>query len=276
MATHRVLSSHELVSEIFSTLPLQKILDDLTKVNSLFRTEAIHTAVARFSTMLNPYVADHVNAIIDLLREQRSIIIGSCALHVLLGLPSWKPRNLNIVVPRDAVNIFITFFNSKGYSPTQVRVPAHLLHYVSRSFRCDSAVHRPTVTITESIDSSALTPFLASDCTAEFVFMTGGGIASFYPSLTSSHIALRSPDMRGVPSVTRSLVERGFVLKHTFEHDPHEVCPSAWRRVNGLRGIWVRDWDRRNSAHDIIVGEHHRWRLGTVCTHPDCLLATRR
>ncbi|KAH7905423.1 hypothetical protein BJ138DRAFT_1229815 [Hygrophoropsis aurantiaca] len=237
-ANHKVLSSRYLLSQILSFLSLPEILDNASQVNKTFKSEANYTAVARFSSIVSPYVSDHVHALADLLRENRGIIVGSCALKMLLSHQPWRPHNLNIIVPRDSVNIFLTFFNSKRYSPTQAAVTPHLKNYVSRYFVCEH-LDRPPVTIAESMDNSALTPFLAASCTAEFVCMTGGGLASMYTAHTSSNLALRSPLTRGVPSVWTTMVDRGFVVKTTSQQHPHDICPALWRRVNGLRDIWA-------------------------------------
>ncbi|KAH7906871.1 hypothetical protein BJ138DRAFT_1117190 [Hygrophoropsis aurantiaca] len=269
-ARQKVLSSHYLLSEILSYLSLPDIIDKMKHINRIFEMEARHTAVARFASIVRPYIGDHVHALVDLLRENRGIITGSCALKMLLPHQKWQPNNLNIIVPRNAVNIFLTFFNSKQYSPTQVAIAPHLTHYASRVFRCDHLT-RSLVTITESKDSSALTPFLASSCTTEFICMTGGGLADIYPDLSARRVALQSPrSSMGVPSVTRTLATRGFVVKTTTEHVPHDPCPIAWRRINGLRGIWIEDWDEGNTIKDVFLGEHHRWRLDTECMHPAC------
>ncbi|KAH7905488.1 hypothetical protein BJ138DRAFT_1118426 [Hygrophoropsis aurantiaca] len=270
-ASRKALSCAEIISEILSSLPLPDVIQRSIQVNRIFQSEAKHTAVSRFASIVRPYVADHVHALVDLLRENRSLIVGSCALKMLLSDEGWEPRNLNILVPRNNVNIFLTFFNSKHYSPTQIPVAPHLVHYASRAFFCEHSSQKPII-ITESIDDSVLTPLLASTCTAEFICMTGGGLADIYPHLSSRRIALRSSRTIKEPtSFSKSLMERGFDVKSSSEYMPHDVCPIVWRRINGLRGIWIKDWDASNSVKDIFLGEHHRWCLDTQCLNPECL-----
>ncbi|KAH7904716.1 hypothetical protein BJ138DRAFT_871302 [Hygrophoropsis aurantiaca] len=268
-AARKVLNCHDIISLIMRHLPLHDILDNASNVNNVFRVEAKHTAVSRFFSITCPYVGNHVHSLKDLLRENRSIIVGSCALKMMLPEQSWTPKNLNIIVPRNSINIFFMFFNSRGYSPTQKPVSPHLRSYASRLFTCEHQ-DRPPVTLMESIDDSVLTPFLAASCTAEFTCMTGGGLACMYPTQTFARLALHSPRNGNMQSVCTSLVERGFIVKSTSDHLPHDICPLTWRRVHGLRGIWVKNWSNVDSAVDVFIGEHHRWRLGIHCTNPTC------
>ncbi|KAH7907431.1 hypothetical protein BJ138DRAFT_1116697 [Hygrophoropsis aurantiaca] len=268
-ADERVLSSGDLVSQILSCLSLRDILDNAALVNTTFQIEAKYTAVARFSSILSPYVSDHVHALVDLLNGTRSIVVGSCALKMFQPPSSWQPNNLNIIVPRNSLNKFMMFFNSKRYSPVRLPVAPHLTHYLSQYFLLQHSERRP-VSIAESMDDTVLTPFLAASCTAEFICMTGGGLACMYPMQTSSNLALRSPSNRGIASVWETLKDRGFCLKTTLQHRPHDVCPAKWRRINGLRDTWIKEWEELNSVLCIFIGEHHRWRLGTPCTNFRC------
>ncbi len=76
---------------------------------------------SRLKVLIRPYVPSHLlQQFFAVLDKTSSLIAGSTALAVLTPMSQWKPRDVNILVPRDQLQRWVSLFKSVQYSVASV------------------------------------------------------------------------------------------------------------------------------------------------------------
>jgi hypothetical protein len=204
----------------------------------------------------------------------RGVIHGSVALANLMTATDcrhWKPKNLNIALPRSGEGALEDFLRNVGYVRHHQHVPRHWRQSAKKIAVWCSPFCTCEIWVTRSVDDSVFPLVFGSTSTATMTFITRCQVFNFYPRLIDEKRAVYgmfSPDA----SAKHNHRLWGINLKPTASRWPAacpEACGQLRRRVRGRRGIMAIIW---NAGQDSVAAEEtpYVWWLGNNCTNPTC------
>jgi hypothetical protein len=221
-----------LVRLVYEHLPL--LSDVLALRNTCHSVRDIGSSILskRFDDMVEPYVGTHLTQLRYLMHGTHAVIVGSCAMQMLLG-NDVVTRDLNILVAhggRVAMHSFI------AHTLHYQRVYNVHINYIYKDctsnfdkYQCGECI----ITLTEAAEDGLFKVILSSPTTADMTFMTVGGLAVLYPEWTLhrttviNHTVLSAEASKNVGCIEQGLwqVERGAA----FLGKPcRSLCPSLW------------------------------------------------
>jgi len=211
------------------------------------------------------------------------LITGSCALRMVLPRSSYRPRDLNLLVPITAfedVNHFLTqtLAYARVTSAPHPAVKGHIADFgkFQKGPRC--------ITVSAAFwDRDILDITLASPTTAGMIVMTAGAIALFYPDLTLQKIGLarqRRWEMTGTEPLG-NVSELGFAVRENIaflEGPCGKLCPSKWHTPRDISNstLKILTWDTRFPVREYVRTSDVEWRLEPMCSNPSCLFFDNR
>ncbi|KAG0702156.1 hypothetical protein DFH29DRAFT_999532 [Suillus ampliporus] len=229
----------------------------------------------RFNTILDPFIAQFYWEFYQTLQHMKAIIVGSCALDMILGTRNTPPRDLNIVVPHGSLSLMETFIRDVLSYHSIATVCHPSLSFVVHDF-CKYGRQGKVITITEPKRlMHPLHVVLNGPSTADMTFITAGGAVSFYPELTRNYHTVKTVSGEGIGTGQKL----GSIGKDRFDvhpdisflnHSCHELCPSLWRHLSNHKEFITVDWDRRFSAKSILYDTDIEWHLNDYCFNPKC------
>ncbi|KAG0696822.1 hypothetical protein DFH29DRAFT_1004227 [Suillus ampliporus] len=107
-SSNKVLFNVNLLNMILLLLFLPE-LHSLGQTCKILRKEELSMILRRFNTILNPFTAQFYWEFYQTLQHMKAIIVGSCALDMMLGTRNTPPRDLNIVVPHGSLSLMEMF-----------------------------------------------------------------------------------------------------------------------------------------------------------------------
>ncbi|KAG0707646.1 hypothetical protein DFH29DRAFT_871301 [Suillus ampliporus] len=262
MQTNKVPSSNKVlfnVNLLNMILPLLFLpeLHSLGQTCKILHKEELLMILHRFNTILDPFTAQFYWEFYQTLQHMKAIIVGSCALDMMLGTRNTLPRDLNIVVSHGSLSLMETFIKD-------------VLSY-------HSIATGKVITITEAKRlMHPLHVVLNGPSTVDMMFITAGGAVSFYPELTRNYHTIKTMSGEGIGTGQKL----GSIGKDRFDVHPnisflnrpcHELCPSLWRHLSNHKEFITVDWDQRFSAKSILYNTDIEWHLNNYCFNPNCL-----
>lgn len=211
------------------------------------------------------------------LAAEGAVITGPITLALMIPEEAcwWVPDTLDIIVPsgrRDAVEVLMKRHGFQGERKTQTRDKAKTNRAL---YLFSGQANDAGVNITESNDDGVIKPILNCGNTAMMNMLTPYSITSFYPKLTSQGKTLLGPRWKTVDEediIRESKYDLSASICTRFWEKPcgYEVCPAIGRRVRGLRGIAVWNWDGGDCETHVLHDAHVRWAVNKFCYNMAC------
>ncbi|KAG1876932.1 hypothetical protein C8R48DRAFT_668950 [Suillus tomentosus] len=234
----------------------------------------------RFNHIIKRFTSIHCSRFHQVLHRARGIIVGSCALEMLLGHGGTphahcQPRDLNLVVPYGNLVLMENFImDTIGFRALPATLHPTLTMHVHdfRRYGFDGDI----ITVSESrFDINVLEVVLNGPSTADMTFMSCGGLTTFYPELTLKYMGVRSQNGQKIqPGQSFGSVGKGAIdiRRHTsFLNKPcHSSCPVLWRRVGDRCDYLTVEWDTRYEFNSFLHDNDTEWRLDVDCLNERC------
>ncbi|KAG1888538.1 hypothetical protein F4604DRAFT_1674222 [Suillus subluteus] len=258
----------ELVEEVFHNLPV--LPHAIAWGDSCHMTQACKEKIIskHFRSIVEPFVPDNFEQLCNILYDSKAVITGSCAITMLLGPGDHVPHDLNILVNHSTFPLIDAFFQFMlAYEWVDRDVEPHdAFGGVLECFMCYK-MGNTIITVSSVNDNSLFKAVLAAPSTVDMIFMSPGGLCTFYPKLTLKHNAILS-SMGLLVEPERSI---GSVWSTHFEvHDDARfltsqcglTCPSLWRNLT-VEMCWKHDTETLLFATEVsndregFVGKEH-------------------
>ncbi|KAH6869476.1 hypothetical protein BKA70DRAFT_1451946 [Coprinopsis sp. MPI-PUGE-AT-0042] len=177
--------------------------------------------------------------------------------------PLHRPKDLNLILPAGQREGMTCILNKMGYGAWTIEYSS--LHYegvlktITRGFRMGPLPQPASITLSESSTNSPLPVLLASPLTCQLNVASATKVYSFFPSLISVPVALRTDythSSRHDLTVWNSLSAR---VRKTVR-DPI----TASFRWNGGGGV------RKGSVDECMAKELIVWRFSVFCRNSYC------
>lgn len=274
MTMSKVLENLHLIDMVFDFLQLPDLLH-CGQASRAFRRTALAKTKTRYHNILFPFLNNHIYRFNYLLHHVSGMIIGSCALNMLLSTPTYPVHNLNLIVPYGGWRVMENFIlDILRYTRTPMNAHA-AMPIRGRRFRA-YGFQGLRITLTETTDQfDALQIVADSLTTLDMTVMTPGGIATFYPELTLNSIGylthsgerLQTGQPLGSMASPRFQIEQGTQF---LGRGCGLLCPALWRHVNNHEEYLAVDWDIRYSVKKTIQCSDLEWRMSTICRNKHC------
>lgn len=266
----------DILLEILGYLPLKDLLQ-YSQVHRDGRAPVRTVLRLRFKSAIRRYVDAEVLAFIDLMDEAGAVISGSTAVWMALAPTcDFRPKDLNVAVPKNKGDAVIDFFNRLGYTgasgvvePVMTRGVRFVTHLESKGRK---------VTVIESTTPSPFTPVISSHNTSQMNIATPHEILIMYPHLTLSstaHVGI-VPSLQGHSCYKRSAGIRMLVTEE-LKQPCGASCPALFRRVNGvddmLRASISEDSSKVSGLVMVAKAFPQKWRIQKLCHNRVCLVA---
>ncbi|KAH7905653.1 hypothetical protein BJ138DRAFT_1118274 [Hygrophoropsis aurantiaca] len=271
-----VMGNAEICDILLKMCPLQDILA-LGHTCTNLRPKAWQASQKRFHSLLLPFFPTNATEFPAILQRANGVITGSTALAMLFDpatIPK-RPNDLNLIVPKGACET-ISDWLTKNYYHKNDSYEAHRLLYLSvESFSTYSLGNR-VVTISEAVTSDILSVVVNCLSTADMTIMTGGGIATLYPSLTLTHNSILSDggEQAQLHEELLGSMSTGYVSVHRsskfLASSCKKMCPSSWRHAGSDDAINIMHWDIRYPINRIIQQSNADWRIKKKCDNQYC------
>ncbi|KAH6886130.1 hypothetical protein BKA70DRAFT_1444498 [Coprinopsis sp. MPI-PUGE-AT-0042] len=193
--------------------------------------------------------------------------------------PLHRPKDLNLILPAGQREGMTCILNKMGYGAWTIEYSS--LHYegvlktITRGFRMGPLPQPASITLSESSTNSPLPVLLASPLTCQLNVASATKVYSFFPSLVSVPVALRT-------DYTHSSV-----CRHSYAHIQTQTdnrgmtspcgthCPARVRKTvrdpitasfrwNGGGGV------RKGSVDECMAKELIVWRFSVFCRNSYC------
>ncbi|KAG2739405.1 hypothetical protein P692DRAFT_20368446 [Suillus brevipes Sb2] len=276
-ATEEILSAKELVLLILNPLNLRDILNAARTCKAMHDIalylidKNMHQIISRFIPS-----QQHHHQFFSILNAARGVIVGSCALNMILGTPSYPTKNLNIVVPKgelDAMEEFLTdrlFFKFVSGTSTMHRI----METTVKTF-CKYTHRGVSITLSEAKDKDVMQVILKSATTADMSFMTPGGAVTFYPEMTFDFVSCLTDTAKKMTENEKfgNMCHCRFHLEAStqfLERSCGSSCPALWRQSKNTNEYFAMNWDVRYNVRALLNDDNIEWRLGRICENPAC------
>jgi hypothetical protein len=213
-----------------------------------------------------------------IVHQTGTIITGSCALNMLLGLSyDSSSSDLNLIVPQHkfvAMDVFLQ--KVAGYVTAEGQMEPHssVAPSVSRFVRYRKS--HLSVSLTEAGVIGPIRVIACSDATADMTFMTAGGVATLYPDITLRGINIQSKStQQGHKGESRIGTAKSDVLgwetDTSFLKGPCGLsCPSLWRSIADYGPYGVFSWDARYDVKRVFGNCDVEFRVSDRCVNDHC------
>ncbi|KAG1748250.1 uncharacterized protein EDB91DRAFT_1244967 [Suillus paluster] len=238
--------------------------------------EELPLILRRFNTILYPFITQFNWEFYRTLQHMKAIIVGSCALDMMLGTRNTPPRDLNIVVPHGSLTLMETFIQNVLSYHSIAAVCHPSLSLVVHDFR-KYGRHRKIITVSKPKHlMHPLHVVLNSPSTSDMTFITAGGGVSFFSDLTREYHTLKTMSGEGVLTGQKlgSIGKERFDVHvdTSFLNGPcHHLCPALWRHLSNRKEYVTVDWDQRFSVKSILYDNDIEWCLNDYCFNRKCL-----
>ncbi|KAJ7154983.1 hypothetical protein C8R43DRAFT_1126373 [Mycena crocata] len=226
----------------------------------------------------------NVRDFFNVLEMSGSAISGSTVSYILT-FPyrhSWKPSNLNILVPKGNMAMWHGFFASIGLAVVEdpAGVGRKHRHTTLTYVIYQSKQNGFPIFLSESRNSSIITPLVGALSTFSANLATCSDIYCFYPDLTRQNRALEgwfpTPVRQAMAMYARGV--RSSFSSTGWDGPCGWACPALWREVKGLRGVGVFRHGGFNNQHKDgvstvgipVTNTALKWRIGDTCRNPHC------
>lgn len=242
------------------------------------RAVAFYIVNKRQQEILKPYMqSEQVHAKFLLtLGATRGVIVGSCALNMLLGTPYYPTNDLNIIVPRggfqDMSQFIVDHLMFTTGSSISHRVMNTLIHKFTQYSYLDAHI-----TLTESSDEANVMRIIVnSPTTADMTMMTSGGAVTLYPELTFEGVAYVThigQNLCGDEKLGSIGGCHRFELQRSTEflaRPCRSTCPALWRNTTNRLEYFVIQWSSHGNINTPLNDGGVEWRLAKYCQNSRC------
>lgn len=233
----------------------------------------------RLHHILEPWAGTHAHyhAFLHVLGAEGCVITGSCALAMLMGGVMCNPRDLNLIGRAESWEVMDKFIQET-------------LGYITIGERCHKALtcvvgnfrmyERNGRIITLSLAKSGLHILhvvFNAPSTADMIYMSGGGLSTFFFEWHQRRVAVYGHSARNVAW--------GDKLGHVG-HDHHnwtvthhtkflsgpclDFCPTLWHHIGSRKHQLNVDWDTTRSIRKVASKADIEWRLNSYCDNDEC------
>lgn len=236
--------------------------------------------------LLRPYAGDGLDAFQSTIARSGAVIIGWGALSLILRPNSWQVNNLNIVVPRGAVDELQHWLLHHGFATQPLHMTSiapsmqNFMNSHQTLYKCSTP--NLLINLTESVDDTVISVVLAGRSTMEMSYVTQGGIFCSHPRLTLDHVVrpgFLSKDEKMTRAEIDQYTDMGLLYGEGTAVQEGECrcdCPTLWRNVNDTKQVLLIDWTINQGAMDEhsplwhTNGQHHYWQLNRSCHNSHC------
>jgi hypothetical protein len=227
---------------------------------------------------LDRFFQESLDHFLSIMHQTGTIVTGSCALKMLLGLlHDSSSSDLNLVVPHNkffAMDVFLR--NVAGYGAVEGQMEPHssVAPSVARFVRYQKS--HLSVSLAQAGVIGPMRVIACSDATADMTFMTAGGVATWYPEFTLCGINMRSEKKKvGREGEGRIGSAKSDVLDlktdTSFLRGPcGRSCPSLWRSMADYGPYGVFSWDARYDVKRVFGKCDVEFRVSERCVNDDC------
>lgn len=174
-----VLWTPELVGLVMENQQLPDLLD-FAQTCRIARGVGLDMVTKRYQKMVTPFVKRHLQEFNNLLARTGSMITGSCALNVLLNMPSHPINDLNIITNAKGWKAMDDFFvNTLGYIRTE-QMAHPVLATRNHKWQMYSLNGREATLMGTKNPHDALQIIAKGPTTVEMTVMTARGVATLY------------------------------------------------------------------------------------------------
>lgn len=176
---------------------------DLMTVGQMCHTmHDLCSGIARhhLCTVLYPWTAGDVDALLTLMEDGRCVVTGSCVWTMWCGGHNHNPQDLNLVMPSDSFGVVAHFIHQTlGYNLTDVPCHTAIAHVVGRFHRYVQNGRAITLSGPKE-HQHPLHMILGAPLTTDMMVMTARGITIFYLAWMEAGLSLRSHSGKNVAS----------------------------------------------------------------------------
>lgn len=236
-------------------------------------------AQRRLHHVLEPWTGrlGHFQTFLDVLDDEGCVITGSCALAMLMGGDICHARDLNVIGRLESFQAIDKFIQeTMGYIATSetchkalTRIVGSFTMYRRNRRIITLSLARPGLHILHII--------LNAPSTVDMIYMTRGGLSTFYFEWLQKGVTVQGHSARYVPC--------GDKLGHVGHNDPHwtvaadtfflgapcnDLCPTLWNHIASGKHQLNIDWDARRSITRVALNADIEWRLNNYCDNVRC------
>jgi hypothetical protein len=231
----------------------------------------------RLRQILEPWTGRHFQLFLDFLRDEGCIVTGSCALAMLMGGELSNARDLNLVGRPESFSVCDKFIQeTMGYVTISEICHQALTRVVGRFRKYRRNEHIITLSLPKE-GLHILHVILYAPSTIDMIYMTGGGLSTFYLELLLKGVTVHGHSAPHVPWGDK-LGHVGHndhnwtVARHTqFLCGPcHDLCPTLWNHIASGKHQLMVDWDRSRTIRNVALNTDIEWRLNSYCVNDRC------
>lgn len=220
----------------------------------------------------------HRHQFFSILNAARGVIVGSCALNMILGSPSYPTKNLNIVLPKGELNAMEEFLTDRLFFVSGTSTIHRIMETTVKTF--SKYTHLGvSITLSEAKDKDVMQVILKSSTTADMSFMTPGGAVTFYPEMTFNFMSCLTDTAKKMTEIEKfgSMCHCRFQLEASTQflgRSCGSSCPALWRQSKNTNEYFAMNWDMRYNVGALLHDDNVEWRLARVCENPACDFCT--
>ncbi|KAG2128462.1 hypothetical protein BD769DRAFT_1387503 [Suillus cothurnatus] len=153
----------------------------------------------RLRQILEPWTGRHFQSFLDFLRDEGCIVTGSCALAMLMGGELSNARDLNLVGRPESFSVCDKFIQeTMGYVTISEICHQALTRVVGRFRKYRRNEHIITLSLPKE-GLHILHVILYAPSTIDMIYMTGGGLSTFYLELLLKGVTVHGHSAPHVP-----------------------------------------------------------------------------
>jgi hypothetical protein len=232
----------------------------------------------RLVGILHRFFQESLDHFLTMMDQTETIITGSCALAMLLGLLyDSSSSDLNLIVPHDefvAMDVFLQ--KEAGYVTAEEQIEPHssVAPSVSRLVRYRKS--HLCISLAQAGVIGTMRVIACSEATADMTFMTAGRVVTLYPELTLHGRNVRNENKQPIDEGERRIgTSKSDAL--ALESDTSFLggpcgrsCPSLWRSAADYGPYGVFGWDARYDVKGILRKGDLEFRIGGRCVNGHC------
>lgn len=240
------------------------------------RDVALYLIDKKKHQILYPFIPSELrqNQFFLLLNAAQGVIVGSCAINMILGTPSYPVNDLNIIVPEGEFSVMDEFITERLLFVSGTSTIHRIFETTVKTFS-KYTHHGACITLSEAKDKDIIRVVLKSPSTLDMTFITPGGAATFYPQLTFKFTSCLSDTAKKMAENEKfgSMHVSQFQLEDSTEFLGHSCgsnCPALWRRSSITNEYFAMNWDVRYDVRTLLSNNDIEWRIARQCKNPAC------
>ncbi|KAG1764936.1 hypothetical protein EDD22DRAFT_845637 [Suillus occidentalis] len=234
----------------------------------------------RFNNIIGRFTGIHRPRFHQVLHQMRGIIVGSCALQMLLGWGETAAaglglRDLNIIVPHTSLMLIERFIvNTMGFQSMAATLHPTLTMHM-HDFRRYAGNGHIMMVSEARLGVDIVEVVLNGPSTADMTFMSCGGLTMFYPELTLNLTGVRSQNGQKIGH-GQSFGSVGKTHFQIWQHTSflNRACdssyPALWQRVADNSNCLTIEWDICYEFKSFLLDNNTEWRLDIDCLNERC------